>query len=100
MNTQRENISEMKEAKRIEKRHLMNCRIAGFSYWDGAEAFEKLKIGTPLDLVREPDNRFDPYAVAIYYGWVSIFCTDTNKRYDRGITILIKCVFDIIVNAD
>ena len=52
MKTQRENISEMKEAKRIEKRHLMNCRIAGFSYWDGAEAFEKLKIGTPLDLVR------------------------------------------------
>ena len=56
------------KVRRIEKRHLMNCRIAGFSYWDGAEAFEKLKIGTPLDLVREPDNRFDPYAVAIYYG--------------------------------
>jgi hypothetical protein len=28
MKTQREDISEMKEAKRIEKRHLMNCRLA------------------------------------------------------------------------
>jgi len=49
------------------KRHLANFHIAGFGYWDGCEAFENLKIGTKLDLVREEDNKFDPYAVAIYY---------------------------------
>lgn len=27
-----------------------------------------MKIGTALALVREKDNQFDPYAVAIYYG--------------------------------
>ena len=30
-------------------------------------ALENLKIGTPLKLVREEENKFDPYAVAIYY---------------------------------
>lgn len=56
-----------KENRQEMKRHLANFHIAGFTYWDGSEAFEHLKIGTKLDLVREEDNRFDPYAVAIYY---------------------------------
>ncbi len=34
------------------KVHLDNFHIAGFGYWDGCEAFEHLKIGTRLDLVR------------------------------------------------
>ena len=57
-----------KEQKPIKKVHLDNFHIAGFGYWEGCEAFEHLKIGTKLELVREEDNRFDPYAVAIYYG--------------------------------
>ena len=56
-----------KENKPIKKSHLTNFHIAGFGYWEGCEAFENLKIGTKLDLVREADNPFDPYAVAIYY---------------------------------
>ena len=57
-----------REIKPIKKIHLTNFHIAGFGYWEGCEAFEMLKIGTKLDLVREEDNPFDPYAVAIYYG--------------------------------
>ena len=58
----------MKQDKKQEmKRHLANFHIAGFGYWDGCEAFEHLKIGTLLELVREEENHFDPYAVAIYY---------------------------------
>ena len=53
------------EMKRI---HIDSFHIAGFGYWDGCEAFEQLKIGTQLELVREEDNKFDPYAVAIYFG--------------------------------
>ena len=56
-----------KENKPIKKAHLTNFQIAGFGYWEGCEAFEHLKIGTKLELVREADNPFDPYAVAIYY---------------------------------
>lgn len=57
-----------KENKVVKKVHLTNFHIAGFGYWEGCEAFDHLKIGTKLELVREDDNKFDPYAVAIYYG--------------------------------
>ena len=49
-----------KETKPIRKVHLDNFHIAGFGYWEGCEAFRHLKIGTKLELVREPDNQFDP----------------------------------------
>ena len=49
-----------KERKPIKKVHLANFHIAGFGYWEGCEAFEMLKIGTKLELVREEDNPFDP----------------------------------------
>ena len=48
-------------------RHLSHFNIAGFTYWEGCIAFQELKIGSRLRLVREADNKFDPYAVAIYY---------------------------------
>jgi len=48
-------------------RHFSDFCIAGFSYWDGCLAFKDLEIGTELALQREPDNKFDPYAVAVYY---------------------------------
>ena len=64
-----------REIKRV---HLANFHVAGFSYWDGCEAFENLKIGTKLQFEREADNKFDPYAVAIYYNDLKL------GRYVRG----------------
>lgn len=55
------------ETRITEHRHLLDCHIAGFAYWDGVLVFNNLKIGSKLRLVRETDNRFDPYAVAIYF---------------------------------
>lgn len=40
--------------------------IAGFQYWDGLLVQSKLKVGQKLKLVPEPDNPFDPNAIAIY----------------------------------
>ena len=57
-----------KDRKPVKKVHLTNFHNSGFGYWEGCEAFGQLKIGTQLDLVREDDNPFDPYAVAIYFG--------------------------------
>lgn len=48
-------------------RHFGNFEIAGFTYWEGCRAFGQMRIGTALRLVREDDNKFDPYAVAIYF---------------------------------
>ena len=62
-----ESLMRSKDIKPVKKVHLTNFHIAGFGYWEGCEAFDQLKIGTKLELVREEDNAFDPYAVAIYY---------------------------------
>ena len=69
-----------KENKEMKKVHLTNFHIAGFGYWDGCEAFEQLKIGTKLELVREEDNKFDPYAVAI---WLDDFKLGFVPREDN-----------------
>jgi hypothetical protein len=47
--------------------HLAHFNIAGFTYYDGALAFSKLKIGAKLELRLEEDNRFDARAIAIYH---------------------------------
>lgn len=51
----------------MKRLHFTNFDLAGFTYWDGVEAFEKLKIGLKLRFEREPDNKYDPKAVAIYF---------------------------------
>ena len=66
----------------MKKVHLANFHIAGFSYWEGCEAFEHLKIGTKLDLVREADNALDPYAVAIYYGEYKLGFIPRGENHD------------------
>ncbi|MCH5244063.1 MAG: HIRAN domain-containing protein [Lentimicrobiaceae bacterium] len=71
-----------KENKSIKKVHLANFHIAGFGYWEGCEAFEHLKIGTKLDLVREEDNAFDPYAVAIHYGEYKLGFIPRSANHD------------------
>ena len=68
--------------KPVKKVHLANFHIAGFGYWEGCEAFEQLKIGTKLELVREADNRFDPYAVAIYYGEYKLGYIPRGSNHD------------------
>jgi len=47
-------------------RNLFDCHIAGFTYYDGLDVIDQLQPGTPVSLVSEPDNPYDPEAVAIY----------------------------------
>ena len=56
------------------KRHYLHFTIAGFAYHNGCEVFDKLHIGTKLQLVREDENSYDSNAVAI-------FCQDQMLGY-------------------
>lgn len=49
------------------KRSIAYFHIAGFTHYEGCEVFSKLKVGTPLRLVREKDNMHDGDAVMIFY---------------------------------
>lgn len=50
------------------KIYLQSFHLAGFAYYDGCACFGDLRIGTELCLRREPECKYDPDAVAIYYG--------------------------------
>lgn len=71
-----------KEIQPVKKTHLTNFHIAGFGFWEGCEAFGQLKIGTKLDLIREFDNPFDPYAVAIYFGKFKLGFIPRDHNHD------------------
>ncbi len=48
-------------------RNLFDCNIAGFTYYDGLDVIDKLVLGAAVTLVPEPDNPYDPDAVAVYF---------------------------------
>lgn len=49
------------------KLYFMDCHLAGTMYHDADEVWDKLKVGVPLSLERELDNRYDPDAVEVVY---------------------------------
>ncbi len=72
----------MKSLRQMEtKRHFLSFNIAGFSYHDGCEVFDQLKIGSPLRLIRDEDNRHDPNAVAVFFGdtWLGFVPRQKNS---------------------
>lgn len=55
----------MATQEKQQKEHLANFNIAGFTYYDGAEAFSKLSMGQKLSLELEKDNPYDARAIVI-----------------------------------
>jgi hypothetical protein len=55
------------DQKSRHKEHLAHFNIAGFTYYDGPEAFGSLRMGEKLSLSLDPDNRYDERAVRIDY---------------------------------
>lgn len=53
--------------KRRKKEYLAHFNLAGFNYYDGAEAFPRLRVGQKLEIELEPDNRYDPMAVMVWF---------------------------------
>ena len=49
------------------KKYFMDCHLAGRKYHDADEVWDKLKVGTVLQLQRDLENRHDLDAVAVMY---------------------------------
>ena len=49
------------------KKYFMDCHLAGRKYHEADEVWDKLKVGTVLQLQRDLDNRHDTDAVAVTY---------------------------------
>ncbi|MBQ6454689.1 MAG: HIRAN domain-containing protein [Eggerthellaceae bacterium] len=55
--------------------------IKGFKNFDGAYALKKLKAGKRLDLVAEPDNPYDPYAMRVERKGIMLGYIPKEKNY-------------------
>lgn len=75
------------------RKHFLHCNIAGFSYYEGAIVFKELAVGTELSLKIEPDNRFDPHAVEVYYGQTKLGYLPADKN--KIIHLLLEMGHDI-----
>jgi CTP:phosphocholine cytidylyltransferase-like protein len=69
----------------------MNFTIAGFQYYQGTEAFEYLKIGKPLLLELEPQNRHDENAVEIYLNTETLKLGYILKQDNHFIAEMLRC---------
>jgi hypothetical protein len=49
----------------MKRRHFDHFNIAGFTYYEGALAFEHLRVGTQLKLVSEPTNIYDELIIKL-----------------------------------
>ena len=69
---------------------LQNSPLAGFRYYEGKRLWAEMKVGDPLQLVREPDNAHDLNAVRVEWqghklGYVPRADNEALARFmDRG----------------
>ena len=56
----------------IRSRLFDSFHIAGFQRYDGASVLSQLEVGTPLSLVPDFSNPYDPEAVALMFGNVML----------------------------
>lgn len=47
--------------------YFFHCYIAGLQYYEVLEVWKQLEIGQTLDLIPEPDNRYDKHAVVVAF---------------------------------
>lgn len=85
---------------KTKKRHFSTFDIAGFSYWEGCIVFNDLKIGTVLNLIREEENKFDPYAVAIFYCEIKLgyIPRSENKEISKFLELGYTNLFEARIN--
>lgn len=58
-------LAQAKAAEKTQKVYLYYGFVRGFRYGDGYEVLDKLVPGVALQLVREPENRYDPQAIRV-----------------------------------
>ncbi|MBQ9439721.1 MAG: HIRAN domain-containing protein [Paludibacteraceae bacterium] len=84
------------------KRHFKRFHIAGFAYYEGCDVFQQLKIGTRLRLVRDAANRFDPNAIAIYFGDAKLGFVPASEAaelaifFDMGYGSMFECAIQTL----
>ena len=83
------------QTKQFQKFYLLQSFVRGFQYYAGPEVMNQMKEGDMLELVREPENEYDPSAIAMHWNQkkIGFIPTEDNdilsKLLDIGIPELI-----------
>jgi len=65
-------LPSFKWVKSYRKFYLLQAFVRGFKHYDGMEVLNRIESGTMLQLVREPDNEFDEFAIALHLDKIKI----------------------------
>ena len=72
---------------------IQNSPLAGLAYYQGESLWKRFHISDPLQLIREPDNKYDRQAVAVYWrkhklGFIPrVANTAISQMLDRGVPV-------------
>ena len=81
-------------------RNILSFHVSGFTYYDGIDVIDELRIGSTLRIEAEPENKFDPYAVAVYYKETKIgfIPSKVNKIISQFLQLGYDNLFEVRVN--
>jgi len=84
----------------MENQFYASFHIAGFTYWNGVDVFDQLKISTKLRLEAEPTNGYDPNAVKILFNetMLGYIPRDSNEDISKFLRLGYTDLFDIKIN--
>lgn len=71
------------------KVYLHNFYVRGFQYYEGEKLFPKMNLGDSLDLVREPNNKYDESAIAVFFQSqkIGFIPAETNETLSKLIDL-------------
>lgn len=61
-------------------KHLDTFFVAGFQHYDGALALDRIKVGSQVELVPEPDNPYDCNAIELRFDDVKLGYVPAGKN--------------------
>ncbi|RYY46941.1 MAG: hypothetical protein EOO06_13445 [Chitinophagaceae bacterium] len=73
------------DIQQLQKIYLLQCFVAGFRFHRGMELLPMLQEGDLLELRREPENKHDEFAIALYWqqemvGYLPAACNELLSR--------------------
>jgi len=88
--------------KQFRKIYLLQCFAAGFRHYEGMQLLEQMKAGDLLELVREPDNKYDDCAIALHWQGkkIGFIPADTNEMLSYLLDAEALSLFAVITHLE
>ncbi|MBC6493024.1 HIRAN domain-containing protein [Flavihumibacter stibioxidans] len=88
--------------KDFRKIYLLQCFVAGFRHYEGMKLLDAMKTGDLLELVREPENEYDPCAIALHWQGkkIGFVPADTNEMLSYLLDTDALSLFAVITHLE